>query len=44
LQNGVDVRTVMAYTGHADMQTVLRYLSPAEDAPMQKKISGIKWM
>lgn len=44
LRNGVDVRTVMSYTGHEDMATVLRYLTPAEDAPMQKKVSGIVWM
>jgi integrase len=44
LQNGVDARTVMAYTGHADLATVLRYLAPAEDAPMQSRISSIEWV
>jgi len=44
LRNGVDARTVMSYTGHEDLATVLRYLQPAEDAPMQKKVSAITWM
>jgi integrase len=43
LQSGVDARTVMAYTGHEDLATVMRYLAPAESAPMQAKISGIQW-
>lgn len=44
LQSGVDARTVMAYTGHEDLATVMRYLAPAESAPMQARISGIEWM
>jgi integrase len=44
LRNGVDIRTVMEYTGHADMTTVMRYLRPAESHVMQSKISNIKWM
>jgi integrase len=44
LRNGVDIRTVMEYTGHADMETVMRYLSPAESSVMQSKISSIAWM
>jgi integrase len=43
LRNGVDVRTVMKYTGHKKMETVLRYAAPAEDEPMQKKLSSIEW-
>jgi integrase len=44
LRNGVDARTVMSYTGHEDLATVLRYLAPAEDEPMQQKVSAISWM
>lgn len=44
LQSGVDARTVMSYTGHEDLATVMRYLAPAESAPMQARISGIEWV
>jgi len=44
LRNGVDVRTVMAFTGHEDLATALRYLAPAGDEPMQAKVSAIKWV
>ena len=44
LRNGVDARTVMAFTGHEDLATVLRYLAPAGDQPMQAKISKIAWV
>lgn len=43
-RNGVDARTIMKYTGHEDLETILLYLAAAEDAPMQKKINTIKWM
>ena len=43
LRGGVDVRTVMSYTGHADMATVMRYLTPAGDAHTQSKINSIEW-
>jgi integrase len=43
LRNGVDARTVMSFTGHEDLATVLRYLAPAGHKPMQAKISAIKW-
>jgi integrase len=44
LRAGIDVRTVMTYTGHADMETVLRYLSSAEGADTQDKINAIVWV
>lgn len=43
LRAGIDVRTVMEYTGHADMDTVLRYLSAAEGKDTQQKINSIVW-
>jgi len=43
LRAGIDVRTVMKYTGHADMETVLRYLSAAEGPDTQDKINSIAW-
>jgi integrase len=43
LRAGMDVRTVMMYTGHADLETVMRYLSPAELPDTQMKINSIVW-
>lgn len=43
LRAGIDTRTVMEYTGHANLATVLRYLSPAEGAETQNKINSIAW-
>ena len=43
LRSGIDVRTVMEYTGHEDMDTVLRYLSAAEGKDTQGKINTIVW-
>jgi integrase len=43
LRSGIDPRTVMQYTGHADMATIMRYLSPAELPDTQKKINSIAW-
>jgi integrase len=43
LRAGIDVRTVMLYTGHEDMATVLRYLSAAEGKDTQDKINTIVW-
>jgi hypothetical protein len=34
---------VMAFTGHEDLATVLRYLAPARDQSMQAKISKTAW-
>ncbi|MGF7181472.1 tyrosine-type recombinase/integrase [Tunturiibacter psychrotolerans] len=44
LRNGVDIGTVMEYTGHSDMTTTMRYLRPAESEMMQSKISSISWV
>jgi integrase len=43
LRAGIDPRTVMQYTGHSDMATVMRYLNPAELPDTQKKINSIAW-
>jgi integrase len=43
LRSGIDVRTVMLYTGHEDMNVVLRYLSVAEGEETQNKINSIVW-
>jgi integrase len=43
LRAGIDPRTVMKYTGHEDMETIMRYLKPAETMETQEKINSIVW-
>jgi integrase len=43
LRSGLDPRTVMGYTGHADLATIMRYLAPAELPDTQSKINSIAW-
>jgi integrase len=43
LRSGIDVRTVMQYTGHSDLATLMRYLKPAEGPDTQTKINSITW-
>ena len=38
LRNGVDLRTVQAYMGHADIESTMRYLRPAETEETQTTI------
>ena len=44
LRAGIDARTVMKYTGHEDLETILRYLAPAESAETQSRVNAIVWM
>lgn len=44
LRSGMDLRTVMKLSGHSDLESVMRYLSPAGDAAVRKHVSKIKWM
>ena len=45
VRSGVDPRTVMEYTGHADLATVLMYLAADEDEeePSHARVSAIEW-
>lgn len=43
LRNGMDVRTVMQFTGHSDLDTILRYLRPAGTKETQRKINAIQF-
>ena len=43
LRSGIDPRTVMAFTGHEDLETVLRYLDPAGAEETQVTVSSIRW-
>lgn len=43
LRSGLDLRTVQAYMGHADLASTMRYLRPASGAEAQAKINAIRW-
>jgi integrase len=43
LRSGLDLRTVQAYMGHADLTSTMRYLRPASSAEAQAKINAIRW-
>ena len=43
LRSGLDLRTVQAYMGHADLASTMRYLRPASSAEAQAKINAIHW-
>lgn len=40
---GLDLRTVMKLSGHSDLASVMRYLSPASDDAVQRQVSAIAW-
>jgi integrase len=40
----MDLRTVMKLSGHSDLASVMRYLSPAADAAIKAHIDGLEWM
>lgn len=44
LRNGVDPRTLMSWTGHEDLETILKYLSPSRDPKLQQVVSNVVWM
>jgi integrase/recombinase XerD len=43
LRSKIDPRTVMAYAGHADLETPLRYLRPAAAQERIAEVGEIKW-
>jgi integrase len=43
LRSGLDLRTVQAYMGHADLASTMRYLRPASSVEAQAKINAIQW-
>lgn len=44
LQSGMDLRTLMKLSGHSDLESVMRYLSPAADAVIKAHIDKVEWM
>lgn len=43
LRSGVDLRTTMALSGHSDLESVMRYLRPAEGLAVQQSVNAIQW-
>jgi integrase len=43
LRNGIDLRTVQAYAGHADLASTMRYLRPASGQEAQRKLNAVIW-
>jgi integrase len=43
LRSGLDLRTVMKLSGHANLESVMRYLSPASDKSVRQHVMGIDW-
>lgn len=44
LQSGMDLRTVMKFSGHSDLESVMRYLAPAEDETIKARVNAVTWM
>lgn len=43
IRSGMDLRTIMKLSGHSDLASVMRYLSPASDEAIRNHVSGVKW-
>jgi integrase len=43
LRSGLDLRSVMELSGHSDMESVMRYLRPAEGAELRAKVNSVSW-
>ena len=43
LRSGLDLRSVMELSGHSDIESVMRYLRPAEGEALRTKVNGIRW-
>lgn len=43
LRSGYDLRTVMGFSGHSNLDTVLRYLRPAEGNEVRDRLDSIQW-
>lgn len=44
LRSGMDLRTVMKLSGHSDLESVMRYLSPTTDEEIQEHIREMVWI
>lgn len=43
LQSGIDLRTVQAWAGHADLTSTMRYLRPASGDEVRDKVNSVRW-
>ena len=43
IRAGIDLRTIMRLSGHSDLDTILKYLRPADNEETQAAINGIAW-
>jgi integrase len=43
LRSGMDLRTTMRLSGHADIESVMRYLRPAGTVEVQDRVNAVKW-
>jgi integrase len=43
LRSGLDIRTIQAVMGHADLASTMRYLRPAENEQTQARINSMRW-
>ena len=43
LRSGMDLRTTMRLSGHADLESVMRYLRPAATIEVQDRVNAVKW-
>jgi integrase len=43
LQNGIDLRTVQRYMGHSDMESTMRYLTPATGKAARDSLERVQW-
>ena len=43
LRSGMDLRTTMRLSGHADLDSVMRYLRPAGTVEVQDRVNAVKW-
>lgn len=43
LRAGIDVRTIMRLSGHADLDTILKYMRPAQNIEVQDAVNAVVW-
>jgi integrase len=43
LRSGLDLRSVMQLSGHSDIESVMRYLRPAEGDELRARVNAVRW-
>lgn len=44
LQSGMDIRSVMAFAGHSDMKSTMRYIRPLDHEQVQSRVAAMQWL